>query len=59
VAQSDATVSLESFVAYMSSAEAESDDNPAYIFETLVDGEHGDLIGALLLCVCDIPSMMC
>ncbi len=44
VAQSDATVSLGDFTAYMASDAAANDDNPVYIFETLVDGEHDDLV---------------
>lgn len=44
IAHSDATVSFESFVNYLNSNEALSDDNPCYVFETLVDGDHDDLI---------------
>ena len=33
----DCTVSLGEYIAYMDSASALSDDNPVYIFETLVD----------------------
>lgn len=44
VAQCDATVSLDNFFGYMESVEAALDDNPVYVFETLVDGEHDDII---------------
>jgi hypothetical protein len=33
-------VSLGEYIAYLDSARALSDDNPVYIFETLVDGDH-------------------
>lgn len=40
----DCTVSLGEYVAYLDSASALSDDNPVYIFETLVDGHHDELL---------------
>lgn len=44
VAQTDSTVGLADYVSYMKSEAVKKDDNPVYVFETLVDGEHDDLI---------------
>jgi hypothetical protein len=44
VALLDATASLGDYIDYMKSDEAKTDDNPVYVFETLVEGEHDRLI---------------
>ena len=54
VAQQDATVSLREYMLYLSSYGCKNDDNPVMIFETLVDGEHDDLINQY-----QIPAPLC
>ncbi|CAM9237119.1 unnamed protein product, partial [Ectocarpus fasciculatus] len=49
VAGENATVSLRDFVSYIQSHSAREDDNPVYIFETLVDGEHDDIISKFIV----------
>jgi hypothetical protein len=49
VAQTDATVSLGEYVAYMNSTGAAGDDNPVYVFETLVEGEHDAIISKFVV----------
>lgn len=44
VAQTDSTVSLGDYIAYMKSRECAEEDNPVYVFETLVSGEHDNVI---------------
>lgn len=44
IKDSNATVSLIDFVRYMDSQGAAEDDNPCYLWETLVDDVHNDLI---------------
>lgn len=44
VAGANATVSLGDYVAYMESEGAALDDEPVYVFETLVDDDHDDII---------------
>lgn len=44
VAGADVTVALGEYVSYMGSTGAAVDDDPVYIFETLVDDDHMDII---------------
>lgn len=46
VAGLDVTVSLGSYYDYMQSSVCSHDDDPVYIFETLVDGEHDEIINS-------------
>jgi histone arginine demethylase JMJD6 len=44
VKDANATVSLDDFIKYIRSINCFEDDNPAYLWETLIDGEHDDII---------------